>query len=83
MFFSSVAQFSAFWADSVSGGCSGLKKYISALPSNFTISSRTPDKVNPFLRKNLAASLVPASQPFHNFSIKYEYLGPDSSKTFL
>lgn len=57
-----MAQLRAFWAEVVRGGCSGLKKYMSALPSSLMISSFAPNKVTPFFRKNLAASLVPVLQ---------------------
>lgn len=57
--FCSIAQSRALWASSVRGGCSGLKKYISAFPSNFTISSRTFISVMPFVRKNFEAWFVP------------------------
>lgn len=57
-----MAQLRAFWAEVVRGGCSGLKKYMSALPSSLIISSFAPNKVTPFFRKNLAASLVPVLQ---------------------
>ena len=57
--FSATAQSSALWAGSVNGGCSGLKLYMSDLPSKLTVSSRTLKSVIPLALKNFAAILVP------------------------
>lgn len=69
--FSSTAQSRAFWAGSVKGGCSGLKKYMSDLPNKFTISSRTLKSVIPFSLKNFAAKLVPARSAIELSFIEY------------